>query len=64
MEVENLQVGDSGVTRIDLMAFGDERLGKVVGPTGFGAFDLDESGADGFARGIRFAALNLVDDIG
>src|SRR5260370_34899699 len=45
------------------MALGDEGLGKVVGPTGFGALDLDESGAYGFAGGIRCAALNLVYDV-
>src|SRR5260370_11183972 len=45
------------------MALGDEGLGKVVGTTGFGALDLDESGAYGFAGGIRFAALNLVYDV-
>src|SRR5260370_17369374 len=45
------------------MALGDERLGKVVGPTGFGALDLDESGAHSFTGGIRFAALNLVYDV-
>ncbi len=62
LEVENLKVGDCGVTRIDLMALSNQRLGKIVSPTGFGALDLDESGAHGFTGGIRFAALNLVYD--
>jgi len=54
---------NSGVSRIDLMPLGDKRLGKVVSPTGFGAFDLDQGRANGFAGGVRFAALNLINNV-
>ena len=58
-----MQVRDGGVARIDLVALGDQGLGKIVGPARFGALHLDEGGAHGLAGGIRFAALNLINDI-
>ncbi len=64
MQVEDLQVRDGGVSRIDLMALGDERLGKIVGPARFGALHLDERGAHGLAGSIGLAALDLVDNVG
>src|SRR6266704_2446928 len=63
LKIENLQVRNSGVTRIHLMALGDERLGEIVSPTGFGALHLNESGADGFVGGLRFTALDDVGDV-
>ena len=45
------------------MALGDQRFGKIVSPAGFSTLDLDESGADCFAGGIGFAALDLVNNI-
>ncbi len=46
------------------MALGDQRLGKIISPACFSTLDLDESGADGFSGGIRFAAFDLVNNIG
>ena len=46
-----------------MTALGDQRLGKVVGPAGFRTLNLDQGGADGFAGGLRFAALDLVGDV-
>ncbi len=63
MQIENLQVGDGSVAGINLMALGDERLGKIVGPACFGALDLDQSGANGVGGGARLTALNLVDNV-
>ena len=42
------------------MTLGKERLSKIVGPTGFGAFDLDESGAKEIVGGAGLAALDDV----
>ena len=63
MQVKDLQVGDGSISGIDLMALGDQRLCKVVGPAGFRTLNLDEGGANGFTGGLRFSALDLVDDI-
>src|SRR5216684_1467113 len=46
------------------MALGDQRLGKIVGPACFRTLDLDQGSADGFIGSVRFAALDLVDDVG
>jgi len=63
LQVKDLKVGNGSISRIDLMALGDQGLGKVIGPAGFGTLDLDQSSANGFAGGLRFAALDLVCDI-
>src|SRR6266700_4611434 len=63
LKIENLQVRNGGIARIHLMALGDERLGEIVSPTGFGALHLNESGAYGFVGGLRFTALDDVGDV-
>src|SRR5215470_17269913 len=60
LKIEDLQVRDGGVTRIDLVALCQKGLGKVVRPTGFGAFHLDKRRAERIASGLRLATLDQV----
>ena len=46
------------------MALGEEGLGEIVGPAGFGAFDLKEVGAQEFVGSLRFALLHDVGNLG
>ena len=63
LQIEDLKVGDGSVAGIDLVALGEKRLGKIVGPACFGAFDLNEGGLDAVARGLRLTALDQVVDV-
>src|SRR2546429_7071985 len=46
------------------MTLGNQRLGEIVGPAGFGAFDLDKGGVDGVVGRLCFAALDEVGHVG
>ena len=63
LKIENLKVGDGGVAGIDLVALGKQRLGKIVGPACFGAFDLNQRGLEAVAVGLRLATLDQVVDV-
>src|SRR5258708_77307 len=45
------------------MALGEQRLGEIVVPVGFGAFDLNQIGAQQVRGGLRFATLENVGQI-
>ena len=45
------------------MTLGKKRLGKIVRPAGFGAFDLLERGLDVVAGRLRLAARDKVIDV-
>ena len=64
MQIENLEVGDGGVAGIDLVALGDQGFGKIVSPTGFGAFHLDQRGANHVIAGLRFTTLDEIGNVG
>src|SRR5712692_2376661 len=44
-------------------SWGDQRLCKIIAPAGFRTLNLDQGGADRFAGGLRFSALDLVGDV-
>jgi hypothetical protein len=64
LQVKDLQVGNGGITRVHLVALGEERLGEIVSPTGFGTFDLDQGGAKRVRAGLSFATLETVGEVG
>ena len=63
LQIEDLKVGDGGVAGVDLMPLGKQRLGKIVGPTCFGAFDLNQRGFKAVVVGLRLATLDQVVDV-
>ena len=46
------------------MTLGNQGLGKIVGPTGFGALDLNEGRVNGIVGGLSLAALDHVGHVG
>src|SRR5271155_2951924 len=63
LQIEDLKVRHCSVTGIDLVALGKKRLGEIIGPACFGAFDLNQSGFKAIAAGLRLATLDQVVDV-
>jgi hypothetical protein len=63
LQVGNLKIGDRSIARVNLMAFGDHLLGKLIGPITLVVVDLrkcsPETGVAGLVLSIVEKPLKL-----
>ncbi len=64
MQIKNLQVGNSGVAGIDLVAFCEQGFGEIVGPADFSALNLDQRSTKVVRGKLGLALLERIAQIG